>query len=174
MKDTEEMRVVALVGMHRSGTSSFAKQLHESGTVYMGKEFISPAPDNPKGFYEDRLFKEMNEKILKRAGGNWRKVPPYDEIMYVGQLMQPQMMEVYQEARENARKAGAKAWGWKDPRNCLTLDAWKYAGQIDQIIVVKRHSVDVIKSLIKRNGMTTSEACELWETYRKRIAQLEW
>lgn len=168
------MRVIAIAGMHRSGTSDLARRLHESGAVYMGKEFIAPASDNPRGFYEDKMFKEMNERILKEAGGDWRNPPPHDEIVHVGHLLKKDMIAVYREAEANAKAAGAEAWGWKDPRNCLTMDTWKYAGNIDQVIVVKRNAPAVINSLIKRNGMKTSEACKLWEIYKNRLNALEW
>lgn len=168
------MRVIAIAGMHRSGTSDLARRLHESGAVYMGKEFIAPASDNPRGFYENKMFKEMNERILKEAGGDWRDPPSEEAVMKAMHKLRQEMVDVYVEAETNAEVAGAEAWGWKDPRNCLTLNAWKQVVRIDQVLIVKRATSDVIRSLVRRNGMGTTKACELAEVYNQRINALEW
>ena len=67
---------VAIVGMHRAGTSMIARVLRICG-VDLGDEvhFAPPAPDNTEGYWEDLRFVDWNERILDTFGGAWDVVP---------------------------------------------------------------------------------------------------
>ena len=167
------MNRVMVVGMHRSGTSSVARALHESGVVYMGKHFIPPAKDNPQEFYEDRDFVAMNKKILKSAGGSWRMVPMHDHIMAAAKRLEAEMFDVIKAAHVNAMQAGADAWGFKDPRTCLTWQAWQDIVSFNQVIRVSRDNDAVADSLMWRNGMDPIEAYNLIDIYNARLNGLQ-
>src|SRR5215210_8491404 len=59
---------VAIVGMHRSGTSMVAKLLQRTG-LNLGDEadLMPPAAENPEGFYEYLEFVRLNDEVLNVA-----------------------------------------------------------------------------------------------------------
>src|ERR671910_2640298 len=65
-------RPVAVVGMHRSGTSMVAKLLQQAG-LNLGDEadLMPPAAENPEGFYEHLEFVRLNDEVLNVAGAGW-------------------------------------------------------------------------------------------------------
>src|SRR5215203_6517803 len=65
-------RPVAVVGMHRSGTSMVAKLLQQAG-LNLGDEadLMPPAAENPEGFYEHLEFGRLNDEVLNVAGAAW-------------------------------------------------------------------------------------------------------
>ena len=74
--------IFIIVGMHRSGTSLMGNILSDSG-VHMGDRQLAPASDNPKGFFEDRDFYDINRRILSDNAASWNE-PKY--------IKQPQMI----------------------------------------------------------------------------------
>src|SRR5215218_8748145 len=70
---------VAIVGMHRSGTSMVAKLLKRAG-VHLGDEadLMPPAEENPEGFYEHLQFVKLNDEVLNVAGAGWDCPPAAD------------------------------------------------------------------------------------------------
>src|SRR5687768_18097338 len=67
-----QARPVAVVGMHRSGTSMVAKLLQQAG-LNLGDEtnLMPPAEENPEGFYEHLEFVRLNDEVLNAAGAGW-------------------------------------------------------------------------------------------------------
>ena len=67
-----QSRPVAIVGMHRSGTSMVAKLLQRAG-LNLGAEgdLMPPAEENPEGFYEHLGFVRLNDEVLNVAGAGW-------------------------------------------------------------------------------------------------------
>ena len=74
-------RAVLVLGMHRSGTSALARGLQTLG-VYLGNDFISPKPDNPTGYWEDRNIFEINERLLAVFGLKWEEVALIDDARW--------------------------------------------------------------------------------------------
>src|SRR5919197_2381254 len=58
----ESLMPVAIVGMHRSGTSLVAQVLAKAG-LYLGRtdDLIPAGPDNPDGYWEHAGFHGLNE-----------------------------------------------------------------------------------------------------------------
>jgi hypothetical protein len=69
-------RVVCVLGMHRSGTSVVASLLEGLG-VHLGAadDLLRPLPENPRGYWEHRAIKDVNEALLARLGGRWHTPP---------------------------------------------------------------------------------------------------
>src|SRR5260370_30538384 len=67
---------IVVAGMHRSGTSMVAALLYHAG-LYLGarKELMPPGPDNEDGYWENVRFVELNEELLRAAGGGWDEPP---------------------------------------------------------------------------------------------------
>ena len=68
------MTTIIVTGMHRSGTSMVAGILKLCG-VYFGDNLLHPQQENPKGFFEDLEFLEINKEILACSGGSWFEPP---------------------------------------------------------------------------------------------------
>lgn len=113
--------IVVVLGMHRSGTSALSGLLHTNGII-MGrdKEFFPPPQiQNPKGFFENRRFREINDNLLRCRNYNVKQFDPNVPTIDTCFTYKPEMIELindYEDEFEN--------WGFKDPRTCLTLAAW--------------------------------------------------
>jgi hypothetical protein len=159
---------VAIIGMHRSGTSMVAKLLQQAG-LHLGNEedLMPPAEENPEGFYEHLDFVSLNDEVLNAAGAGW-DCPPIAGFNWETQALDP--------FRERARnlvatlEAGAP-WGWKDPRTSLTIPFWHSALGPFQVIAVVRNPLEVVTSLHRRNGFSTALALTLWQIYAERLLE---
>ncbi len=69
---------IAIVGMHRSGTSMLTRMLHLAG-LELGPvdKLMGPAFDNPDGFWENLEFVHINELLLHHFGGSWSSPPAW-------------------------------------------------------------------------------------------------
>jgi hypothetical protein len=159
-------RPVAIVGMHRSGTSMVAKLLHQAG-LNLGDEqdLMPPAEENPEGFYEHLEFVRLNDEILNVAGAGW-DCPPPDGFDWESEALDP--------FRERARRQAADLWvrppwGWKDPRTSLTLPFWRTALGPIRTVVVVRNPLEVMTSLHRRNAFSTALGLTLWQIYGERV-----
>ncbi|MGH2615080.1 MAG: sulfotransferase [Thermomicrobiales bacterium] len=157
---------VAIVGMHRSGTSMVAKVLQEAG-LHLGSEadLMPPAAENPAGFFEHLDFVRLNDEVLNAAGAGW-DCPPPPGVDWGAGLFTP--------FRERARLlaeplAPTGAWGWKDPRTSLTLPFWRSALGPLRTIVVVRNPLEVVTSLHRRNGFSIALGLTLWQIYSERM-----
>src|SRR5215813_12182654 len=112
---------IVIAGMHRSGTSLIAGMLRQCG-LYLGEpnEFIESRSDNPDGFWENERFLQVNEDILSELGGGW-DCPP-DKFTILPPLSDGLSRRI---ANLVSDFRSREFWGWKDPRNSLTLAIWK-------------------------------------------------
>src|SRR5688572_33259510 len=64
--------VICTLGMHRSGTSLVSRTLNLLG-VQLGSDerLLPPNEENPKGYWEQRSFVNLNDEMLERFGGRW-------------------------------------------------------------------------------------------------------
>jgi hypothetical protein len=161
-------RPVAVVGMHRSGTSMVAKLLKQAG-LNLGAEtdLMPPAAENPEGFYEHLEFVRLNDEVLNVAGAGW-DCPPATGFNWNDEALDPY--------REWARQLAAPLqewlpWGWKDPRTSLTLPFWRGAFGPLQTVAVVRNPLEVVTSLHRRNAFSTALGLTLWQIYAERILQ---
>src|SRR5215217_4843525 len=110
-------RPVAIVGMHRSGTSMVAKLLQQAG-LHLGNQadLMPPAEENPEGFYEHLDFVRLNDEVLNAAGAGWDCPPAQGFDWNTAALHQ------FQERARNLAKTldAHRPWAWKDPRTSLT------------------------------------------------------
>src|SRR6202023_432086 len=161
---TLKKRTVACIAVsHRSGTSMVALLLHACW-LDLGPEsdLMPPAPDNPDGFWENLSFVAMNDELLNELGGAW-DLPPRSTR--------------FAEKRFGAMRARARllvstfsrseVWGWKDPRNSLTLPFWRAIVPKLRTIIVVRNPLEVAYSLHQRNGVSLHLALSLWGAYNE-------
>ena len=155
---------IAVIGMHRSGTSMLAGMLHHLG-VHMGTDLVMDNHvHNPLGYFEDRDFLRLNERILTAAGGGWAKPPGGEAIAEV-----VKSGEFENEIMELA-EARTEPWGWKDPRTSLTLPVYQAVLPDMKIIVINRQANAVVESLLVREPqMELVQARILWAEYERRV-----
>lgn len=156
--------IVVVLGMHASGTSLMSKLLIEAG-VHMGDKFMGPMKGIPT--WEDTDFVRLNAHILQRAGGNWSHVPDEDRIWDLRD--DPDIKKRVTELL--ARKARPGTWGFKDPRQCLTLPVYLKHLRDVLFVHVSRDPVDVARSILDRgpSKVTFEDWIRIWYEYEMRI-----
>jgi hypothetical protein len=152
--------------MHRSGTSALARGLQMLG-VYLGNNFLSPRPDNPTGYWEDRHICELNERLLAAFGLKWEDVALIDDARWHEPSVEPLLAEAvnYLESQFLSHPL----WGFKDPRTLRLLPFWQSALrrlEVDEsYLLVIRNPRSVALSLQRRHGMDEKTAHFLWLAY---------
>ncbi len=159
--------IVVVIGMHRSGTSMVAGILDKLG-ISMGPNVeanAQQAKHNALGYYEDKSFMALNERILTRSNRGWADIPDPLKLGNACASFRGPALELIQ-----SRMAANEFWGWKDPRTCLTLPT--YFGGLDTkhtlIIRVERSKLAIVKSLLHRearHGMNETLASNLVDSY---------
>lgn len=172
MDKTTKKAAIFVLGMHRSGTSTFASGLTTLG-IDWGTNLLERGEDNPKGFWEDKKLLEINRKILlaKCSDGDFAH-------SLVGQIDFSQItLGVIQEINKFIERKSEKSalWGCKDPRCCLTFPLWEkqlLSQNISPIVLmVIRNPLEVALSLNKRNAIPIRDGIMLWMSYNYAIIQ---
>ncbi len=159
--------VFCICGMHRSGTSMITRLLNLCGMHLGGEdELMPPQTDNPEGFWENVNFVEINDRILSLLGGSWWAPPNQSSEWAETAALEPLANHA---ERLIARLKTHEFWGWKDPRNSLTLPFWRQLIPDLRIIVALRHPLEVAKSLYRRDKMPLLYALHLWYIYNTII-----
>ena len=150
---------VAILGMHRSGTSCLAGCLQEAG-LFLG-DVNTQARYNARGNRENRRIMDLHDAVLAANGGRWDR--PVADIGWDADLR----------ARRDELIAGypaGRAWGFKDPRSLLCLDFWREAIQTLRLVGTFRHPAAVAASLGARAMRVEVDAgLALWHDYNSRL-----
>ena len=130
------------------------------------KDLLPPASNNPEGFWESRSFLRLNDAILRELGGSWDHPP----LAVAGPVAAGLSLRLQKQARKLiARFEGREPWGWKDPRNCLTLPLWRKLLPEVKVLICVRNPLAVAESLWLRNGIPHADSFDLWLTYNRRV-----
>ena len=111
MNDNSSRRVIAVVGMHRSGTSCLTGSLQqiglELGQVHTWNRY------NRRGNREQQDIVDLNDEVMAANGGAWDQPPAQCHWT----------SEQRAKARELVSALGdGPVVGFKDPRTLVTLD----------------------------------------------------
>lgn len=162
----QSTRAVLIVGMHRSGTSAFARGMQALG-VHLGNNFLDTQPDNPTGYWEDRHVCELNERLLAVLGLKWTDASLIDKANWRKPAVESLVAEAAEYLRANF--TGHSLWGYKDPRTIRLLPFWQSVLrqlEVDEYYLVAiRNPLSVAASLFQRQGMDTVTAHRLWLVY---------
>jgi len=142
--------------------------LHRCG-LELGPEsdLMPPQADNPEGFWEHLGFVALNEELLNELGGAW-DLPPKADENFTHARLDPLRMKARMliEGFDSVR-----VWGWKDPRNSLTLPFWQDLLPGLKTLIVVRNPLEVACSMRERNGTSYSLGLRLWEIYNRRLIE---
>ncbi len=148
-------RAIVVLGMHRSGTSVLTRGLQALG-VYLGDDFLGTKPDNPTGYWENRVIVDLNERVLNLLGLKWESV----SLIQRAQLESSNLEPLREEATNYLRTHFAQhpLWGFKDPRTIRLLPFWrsvfKQLGVDDSYVLAIRNPLSVAASLLRRQNMS--------------------
>ncbi len=158
---------ICIAGMHRSGTSLLSRLLNHCG-LYLGPDAdILPAePSNSDGHWENIRFIAINEALMAQRQCAWDHVRPLDDQWELASSCDSVRERAAQLVRTFAQR---EPWGWKDPRNSLTLPFWLRLIPNLKVIVCVRHPLEVAASLRARNKMPATVGVRLWIDYYARL-----
>ena len=149
-------RVIAILGMHRSGTSCLTGSLQEAG-LDLG-DCHTWNPYNLKGNRENQAFVDLHDSILAANGGAWDNPP-------ATRIWQPQHRQLARDLL--TAHADLPVLGFKDPRALLLLEGWKSLLPDLEYVGIFRHPEAVARSLHNRSRMPREQALVLWYEYNR-------
>lgn len=163
MTSMSNKRIIAVLGMHRSGTSALTRALVAVG-ANAGDNLLPAGLDNPKGFWEDKDFVLMNERILAKLDATYDSL----KLLPIGFENAPALNELLLEATLLLRSKveHCQLLALKDPRTCRLLPFWQRVFEhlqlrVDYLIAV-RNPLSVAQSLHKRNALPDRKSHWLW------------
>ena len=162
--EKQNAKIVAVIGMHRSGTSVIARGLQVLG-VDLGNKLMPPYEgNNSKGFWEDLDINQLNIEMLHALKSDWHFLTPVqspDVELLCNNGYLARAVELLQE-----KTASEGIFGFKDPRVAKLLPFWKQVFRQGQwnvsYVVVIRHPLSVCHSLAKRDGLAFEQSYLLW------------
>jgi glycosyltransferase involved in cell wall biosynthesis len=160
-----QKKAILILGMHRSGTSAFARMLNLCG-MNLPTDLSKPNEFNEPGYWESCLAQKINDDFLIDRNSAW--FDPYD-------FMQEEIAEDESEVfiqviveflQANFDSDGSVFFGIKDPRICRLAPFWKEAlnrfGASVSIVIPFRNPLAVAASLANRDGILRHVAMHLW------------
>jgi hypothetical protein len=153
---------VIVIGMHRSGTSILTSLL-ERGGMYAGGSWLD---ENHESIYFSRANRAMcGEGPYLVHDFGWT-APKSDEFIAARR-------GYAERAARNvsaffAERRGERVWGWKDPRNALTLPVWLSIYPNAKVLHVVRDGRAVALSLAERDSLDVAFGLALWAHYASR------
>ena len=154
---------ILVLGMHRSGTSMVARLLNMMG-AYFAAEGISTGAnqENPKGFWERRDVRTLNDMLLHSAGADWHRVSNFT----LEKIPPAALAQFKMEAGKMILDMDAhRPWFLKEPRFCLLAPLWLELLEVPVYVIVNRSPIEVARSLQMRNGFPIGVGLALWERY---------
>lgn len=159
----------------------FTRMLKALG-VELGAQLQGPAPDNPRGFWEHRLFQAVNMSLLKNMGCDRDGLDEPERLLAAAGRVAQQAEVLAPHLEKTLRKAFVGGtWAFKDPRTAVTYGFWSQLlprlGLNDiRPIVLVRGPVGCTRSLLARGDLQLrlggSAVClRLWSTYYRLLAE---
>lgn len=155
---------IFILGMHRSGTSALAGTLLHLG-VALGEELLPPAPDNPKGFFENQRILRVHDTLLKELNSAWYDMRPLPLDWEQTSAASAARSALGEFTREEFSET--PLWGIKDPRLSRVLPLWIdiLRDETPKAVMLLRDPREVAASLMRRDAMQSGHALALWSRY---------
>jgi len=143
----------------------------------MGPELLGPDARNRAGYFEDKAFVDLNQRLLRAStrgddGGypDWG----WTEVEGLDRSRQESFREEARGLVESRSGTGA-GWGWKDPRNSLLLEFWDQICEGALFVLAYRFPWEVADS-IQRLGadiflLHPEYALQIWRFYNRHLLE---
>ena len=152
--------------MHRSGTSMVTRLLQSCGLFLGREEELGVDSNNGEPHWENVWFVALNDKILDRLGGSWNNPPN----LPTGWQDTPEFEALRSQAKKLVKRiSDHHHWGWKDPRNSLTLPFWRKIVPDLRLVICLRNPLEVSHSLRVRGDLIGMPLLQLWLTYYREL-----
>jgi hypothetical protein len=164
-------RILAVLGMHRSGTSCLTGSL-QTGGLFLGKHHTWNEY-NRKGNRENQDVVNLHENIFKTNGATW--IDPKRHSSFIDNYFERPMKwhaRHYARAREIlAEYSHEPLWGFKDPRALFLLNGWKKLVPDIEFVGIFRHPMAVAQSLNSRPALPISieQGLQMWLAYNQAL-----
>ncbi len=157
-------KLIVVLGMHRSGTSTITRGLQAMG-VGLGDRLMPPFEgNNPKGFWEDIDLNTLNIEMLSAIDNDWCHLAGIDSIDIDILRKEGYFLRAAELLRQKV--SNVPVFGFKDPRVAKLLPFWKEVFSHCQFdvsyVMAVRHPLSVVKSLAKRDGIEAGQSYLLW------------
>jgi hypothetical protein len=151
---------VAIVGMHRSGTSLTSKLLILNGLACGLHAFDI---DRDAGYAENRLVILINDYLLKSNASSYLSSSP---VTIKCNLFKVFFFKLLVKA-EFSQSRGT--WGFKDPRTSLTMPIWRTILPRAKLLIVWREASACVNSCVRQFSITEQAAKNLYSRYSSAI-----
>lgn len=161
--------LLALLGVYMGGVGDpqeesklFVHLSPQQSLIVLSKErgsfFAITQKRIREGYAEDESFRLVNEQLFRSAGADWNFVEPLlarkDDPAFTKSCIRLLQRATYKTLRTQYL-AGmphgySGPWGWKDPRNSLTLKYWLHLFPNAKVLHVRRNPDAVVRSLMRR------------------------
>jgi len=157
MTERKNSQGLAVLGMHRSGTSTLAGTMRANG-VYFGDVLHKGSPRNAKGFHEPRALLYMHEDLLRKNDGAWHDPP----TTITWDPLHKAVRDLFIESRRDQ-----SLWAFKDPRTLLVLEGWLEVLPNLSFVGTFRHPAEVVASIQDRNDFSPAKGFDIWCAYNQ-------
>lgn len=164
--DQATRRCILVLGMHRSGTSAFARLVSLAGAA-LPASVVGAHAGNETGHWEPRAVQLLNDRTLAKLDRSWCDWRRFDwakagDMAACNYEFEFTEIVASQYGNENL-------FVLKEPRLCRFADRAVHAlgkGGIDvRIVITVRNPLEVCGSLSKRNALPWVDAALLWLRY---------
>jgi hypothetical protein len=165
--------IYVVLGMHKSGTTLLARILHESG-ISMGTFDENQGYDEGNK-YERQESHDLNIDLLGCDPGEFSL-----NLAHVVREANIVPHETWAKLEEFVHETSRRhsAWGFKDPRTCLTYAVWKAVLPGHKLIAIFRHPLELWlhyqpKKRFKKifGAFTGWKSMTAWYVYNREILQ---
>lgn len=136
-------KVLVIAGMHRSGTSLITQWLRKCG-LPVGDDLMGEGIANLEGHFEDLDFVRLHEELLREINT--------DDSGLELEALPDWSAQQKQKINELIIKKNSlyTMWGFKDPRTCVFLEAYREVVPDAHYLVIVRDFKAVVSSLLSR------------------------
>jgi spore maturation protein CgeB len=158
---------VIVLGMHRSGTSLASGLLSHAGVYFGGNsDFIQANEENPKGFWERKDVRILNDNLLHEMSCDWSEI----SNIYKKDISKKSASNFNSDAsriiNDLHQHSTSGVIGLKEPRLCILMPFWQHLLDNNNFfLVVYRDPQEIAISLKNRNAIPVEVSNYLTERY---------
>jgi hypothetical protein len=156
-------RAVAVLGMHRSGTSALTRVISLLGAD-LPKNLMHPSPENEAGYWESGDLVVIHDEILASGGSYWHDWRAFNPDWYASPAAPIFRQRVLNVLRNDY--ANAQLFVIKDPRICRFWPFYREVldefGAKPGVVIPIRNPLEVMASLRRRDGFLSAKSGLLW------------